>query len=127
MKRRLSTLLLCLVLTVGCAKQVHAPIPGSVNQFDSDSYTSLVTAKAIIDAAKTELSNGTFAPSIAANVKEAINYAVASYNVADVSYVAYHSAAVAGTATPTQQAEVQIKLDTLSVAVNKVTAAKVAK
>lgn len=124
--RKTLPILLVLLIAVGCAKTVRAPIPGAANQFDSDTYTSLVTAKGVIDQAKAELSAGSFSAGVAAKVKEAVNYAVAAYNTANVTYVAYHNAALAGQATSAQQQAVSSSMSNLNTAVSNVTTAKAA-
>jgi hypothetical protein len=107
-KRLQLALILCVLLgTVGCGTQAaKAPIPGSVNQFDSDTYLALVTAYNVIEGTKSALANNQFPVSIAGNVKTALNDLVKAYNAADASYQFYHSAALAGTATPAQQTTV---------------------
>jgi hypothetical protein len=117
-------LALSLAFGSACNHNVQAPIPGAVNQFDSDTYLSLVAAKASIDQTKAELASGAFSPAVAATVKEAVNYAVASYNVADITYQAYHTAALAGNATPAQQAEVNRAVSNLNITVANITPAK---
>jgi len=126
MRRNLSiaTIITVLVLSIACTKSVVAPVPGSANQFDSDTYLTLVTAKAAIDAAKTALAQNppVFTPTLAAIVKSAVNNAVTAYNVADTTYQAYHAAAIAGTATAAQQADVSAKISTMNTAVSQITA-----
>ncbi len=103
MKLILITPLLALVLTVGCMKTVSAPVPGSANTFDSQTYVSLVATDNVIQSTKAALSQGQFPASIAGNVKTALNALITAYDVADPIYQAYHTAAMAGTATPAQQ------------------------
>lgn len=104
MKKQLITLVLGATLALSaCAKHVAVQVPGSVNQFDSDAYATLLTAKASIDTAKAELAAGAFPTNVANGVKLAVNQAVTYYNVLDVTYQAYHLAALAGTATSAQQ------------------------
>lgn len=107
-KRIQLTLILCVILaSLGCGTQAaKAPIPGSVNQFDSDTYLALVTAYNIIESTKSALANNQFPASIAGNVKTAVNDLVKAYNAADASYLIYHNAALAGTATAAQQSTV---------------------
>jgi hypothetical protein len=125
--RFLATLVLAfsILFAGGCNHNVVAPIPGSVNQFDSDTYLTLSTAKGAIDKAKTELANGAFSnATVADDVKKAINAAVTAYNTADVTYQSYHTAAVSGSATPAQQAEVSRTLSNLNTTVVNITTAK---
>jgi hypothetical protein len=114
-----------IVATIGCANRAAtAPIPGAANQFDSNTYLALATAKGGIDQAKVELANGAFSATISPKVKEAINYAVQSYNIADVTYQAYHTAALSGQATPAQQSAVQNSMNNLNTAVTNISSAK---
>lgn len=127
MKKIITLIVLGLTLSlVGCLKNsARAPIPGAANQFDSDTYLTLSTAKGAIDQAKQELANGAFSATIAPHVKDAINKAVKVYNVADVTYQAYHTAALSGKATFTQQDAVSNSLNDLNSAVSTITSAKV--
>lgn len=119
-------LVLSLGLLAGCSllHPVTAPIPGSANQFDSDTYLTLVTAKGVIDQTKLDLGNNAFPAAWVPNVKKAVNAAVSAYNVADLTYQEYHTSALAGTATPAQQSAVSSAVNNLNQAVNSVTAAK---
>jgi PBP1b-binding outer membrane lipoprotein LpoB len=121
-RRAISFAVLALVLA-GCVKN-SATIPGAANQFDQQSYLSLVTAKSVIDSAKADLTANSFPASTVAAVKAAVNDAVTAYNAADVSYQAYHAAALAGTATAAQQANVTSAINTLNQKTAAVTAAK---
>jgi hypothetical protein len=58
------------------------------------------------------------------NIKKAVNGAITAYNVADLSYQSYHAAALAGQATPAQQAAVGSAVTNLNSAVSSITAAK---
>lgn len=126
MKLKFLVLILSLGLAAGCSL-VHpasAPIPGAANTFDSDTYLALVTAKGVIDQTKLDLGNNAFPVGWVVNVKKAVNDAVAAYNVADLTYQQYHTSAIAGQATPAQQAAVSSAVTNLNTAVNSVTAAK---
>lgn len=126
MKRKIQlALAMCLIMaSIACTHNVQAPVQGSVNQFDSDTYLTLVTAKAAIDQAKVELANGTFTGKVAAAVKAAVNGAVTAYNVATTTYQAYHAAALAGTSTPSQQAAVGVAVANMNSSVANITVAK---
>lgn len=92
--KSLMTLLLTFTLAfglVGCTRAVQAPIPGAANQFDSDTYLSLVTAKSVIDKTKDDLASNAFPASIAGNVKTSVNIAVQTYNAADQAWQLYHA------------------------------------
>lgn len=124
---------LILILTItfalaGCSMLKPATaVPGAVNSFDSDTYLSLITAKAVIDQAKSDLSSGLFPASVVPNVKTALNGAVTAYNVADIAFQTYHASAVAGASTPAQTAAVTTSMGNLQTAVTAVTSAKAGK
>lgn len=92
----------------GCSATAIANHPGAVNAFDSQTYDVLLTAQAAIEAAKPL---GTTQP-----IKDAINKAIAAYNVAEAAYTAYHQAATAGTATASQQTALQSNVASLKTA-----------
>jgi hypothetical protein len=66
-----------------------AACPGALNQFDCDTYQALVVAQAGINAAVQQFGSD-------AGAKTLINKAIASYNLAEDSYKAWHAAAAAG-------------------------------
>ena len=76
----------CLLMGTGCGRQVHAVHPGAINAFDSYSYDTLLVAQAAIEQAKTDIAKYP-------NAKAPLNQAIASYNIAETSYVAYHASA----------------------------------
>jgi hypothetical protein len=125
---RLQTVLVLLLLALlsnGCAaRPVH---PGAVNKFDSDAYDALLVTESVIQSTKADLTNNVFPTSIAPNVKDALNYLINSYNVADIAYKAYHSAALAGTVTPVQQANVTTAINQMSNATSTLINAKAGK
>lgn len=83
----ISALALALILfTASCMTQLH---PGAANKFDSTTYDALLSAQAAITNAKVQFGAD-------ASLKPIINKAIASYNLAENAYVAYHTAAVAG-------------------------------
>lgn len=59
-------LVLSIILTVGCAKTVTAPVPGTINTFDAYAARSIGDAQAALIGAKTwELcSDGKFQPTV---------------------------------------------------------------
>lgn len=109
MKKLIAILALSLVLVVasGC---MNKPVVGSANQFDSNSYLTLVTADSTIQATKAALTAGQFPVNIVGNVKTALNALITAYDVANPAYIAYHNAAIAGQATPAQQQAVTSQL-----------------
>jgi hypothetical protein len=112
---------LALLLTACAAKK---PVQGSANQFDSDTYLTLVTTDNLIQATKTALANNAFPASIAGNVKTALNGLIAAYNAANVAYQAYHNAALTGQSTPAQQAEVERSVANVQTATTNLTTVK---
>lgn len=110
---KLAAALLCVTFLVGC-HAVQAPIPGSANQFDSDTYLSLVTTDSLIQSTKADLANNSFSATIVPSVKKALNDLIAAYDTANTAYVAYHTAAIAGTATTTQQSTVAVDMTAVS-------------
>jgi hypothetical protein len=120
-KVTIAGLFLVLYLAGCAARPLH---PGAINAFDSASFDSLTVVKGVIDSTRTDLANNAFPSSIAGSVKTALNALIQSYNIADVAYQAYHTAAIAGTATPEQQADVQTKLNTMNNGVTALTAVK---
>jgi len=108
---------------LGC-HSVVAPVPGSVNTFDSTSYVSLVTADSVIETTKTDLASGAFPATIAPNVKTALNDLIKYYDIADQAYLAYHASAMQGTPTPAQQAAVTAGLASVQVFITALTSAK---
>ena len=76
----------CLMMGTGCGRQAHAVHPGAINAFDSYSYDTLLVAQAAIEQAKTEVAKHL-------NAKRPLNQAIASFNIAEASYVAYHASA----------------------------------
>lgn len=100
-------IVIAVLLLAACAQ--HAPVhPGAVNAFDSSAYDALVTIQAAIEQAKVN---------VPVAQKPLLNKIIADYNVAHQAYVVYHSAAVAGTADPTAQANLQAQIDALKSAV----------
>lgn len=122
--RRIASLVLALALT-GCA--AHVTHPGAANKFDSDSYDAVLVTHNVIETTKTDLANNAFPASIAGNVKTALNDLIKSYDIADTAYQTYHSAALAGTATASQQTTLQNALNDISTKTTALTAAKAGK
>jgi hypothetical protein len=118
-RRMLSLFLILLVLTfTGCAaRPIH---PGSPNKFDSTAYDTLLVADNVIKNTKADLAANKFPASITPNVITALNDLVKFYNLADQAYRDYHAAALAGTATPSDQNALQGKLNDVANAVTSV-------
>lgn len=120
--RRLFAVLLILLSFSGCAaRPIH---PGAANQFDSTAYDTIFIAHNVIESTKADLAANKFPASIATNVVTALNKLVTAYNLADQAYLAYHNAALGGTATPAQQAALQSNINDVSNAVSSVASAK---
>jgi len=115
--------LLAAVALASCAGsyQVH---PGAVNVFDSQAYDSLLVAHATIESTKADLAGNVFTASLVPAIKKALNDLIAGYNVADAAYQAYHTAAVAGTATTAQANAVTDGLASVSTGLSNLSAAK---
>jgi hypothetical protein len=124
MKLKLGTLCLLLALAGCSTSATKAPIPGSANQFDSSSYLTLVTTDSVIQSTKQGLAAGSFPASIAGNVKSSLNVLITAYDTANLSYRAYHAAAMAGTATTAQQNDVATKLGIVQTATTTLVTAK---
>lgn len=73
-----------------CSCGTAATHPGSINKTDSQIYDTLISAQAAIEQAKAVVD-----PTSTAE-KLAVNKAIAAYNLAMDSYIAYHKAAAAG-------------------------------
>lgn len=99
MKKILAATVVAIMLTGCAARPIH---PGAANNFDSTSYDTLTVTHNVIENTKTDLAAGAFSADIVPNIKAALNDLVTAYNVADSAYLAYHAAAVAGTATVEQ-------------------------
>lgn len=119
---KLPSLLLVCVLFAGCAaRTIH---PGAANAVDSNAYDTIFIAHNVIESTKADLSANKFPASIAPNVVTALNRLVTAYNLADQAYIAYHNAALGGTATPAQAAALQSSVTDVSTAVSAVASAK---
>jgi hypothetical protein len=95
-------ILVTLVSLSGCGAAKHPIHPGTANTFDSDTYDALMIADNIIKTTKTDLANNAYPASLVPNVKTALNKLITIYDDADKVYREYHTAAMAGAATPAQ-------------------------
>ena len=109
----------------GCAARVVHP--GAANTFDSSAYDSVLIAHSVIETTKTDLANNAFPASIAGNVKTALNDLIKAYDTADSAYIAYHNAALAGTATAAQSTALTNALTDVNTKTSALTSAKAAK
>ena len=95
-------LLLCLLLPIGCATATAptpptaptAPLAGSVNQFDADSYKTLMVIQASYNSL---LSSYKANPTGLTNLKAPLDQIAQDYNLAESAWQAYHATAVATT------------------------------
>ena len=77
-----------LIALAGCAAGTPKPVtlpPGAINTFDANSYTTLMGAQAVLNSVKADI--GKLPP----EAKPALNKAIASYNIAEGAWQAYHS------------------------------------
>jgi hypothetical protein len=128
MKKLLALPLLFLLagspMLVGCKTQAYVAHPGSVNQFDSQAYDWVITTKAVIDSAKTDLANNVWTPAIAAKVKLVLNGGlVPAYNALDTAYISYHNAVATNPGASTTA--VQNAINSVSTQTTALTSAKV--
>jgi hypothetical protein len=134
-------LALTLILS-GCAAQVQHP--GTANAFDSGIYDTLLVTHGIIESTKSDINAGSFPPGVLPGIRTALNGVITAYNTLDVVYcnpvngvvpstgakslecssTSYHSFAMAGTATPAQQTQVQNAANQLNAATVALAAAK---
>ncbi len=117
MKTSIASLVIALSLAAGCSAPVQHP--GAVSTFDSTTYDALTVAQAAIEQAKTS-----FGPTPSATIKTLLNNAITAYNVAEAAYMAYHQAAVAGTATPAAQTGLQMQLVSMNASIAALKGAK---
>ena len=126
MKRYIATLALSAVLFIaGCAaQQIH---PGAANSFDSSTYDALIVTQSVINTTKADLAVNSFPASIAPKVKSAVNALSTTYDIALATYMTYHNAAIAGTATTAQATAVSDAVQNVNNATTALTAAKAGK
>lgn len=123
--KRLLALPFLLCLTLGsCKTAAYVNHPGSYNTFDSQSYDTLIVTHSVIESTKADLAANKFPAQIAGAVKTALNNLITAYDVADSSYLVYHAAAAAGTATAAQQTTVATNLSNVNASTMNLTTAK---
>lgn len=69
--------------------------PGALNQFDQDSYSSLMAAQAALNSLTTSVATD----SNLAILKPTLNQAITDYDVAELAWQTYHAAATAANQT----------------------------
>lgn len=113
MKRLILALSLCLA---GCHATATAPPPpppvGAVNQFDSDSYKTLVAVQAtLLSLDQSYRAN----PTGLASIKSILDQAEADYNLANLTWQTYHAAATAANQAAVTAALSKVQSDLASV------------
>lgn len=119
-----ATFTLAVIFTACAARPIH---PGAANAFDSGAYDSVLVTHTVIETTKTDLANNAFPANIAPAVKTALNALITSYDAADAAYIAYHNAALAGTATAAQSTAVSNALNDVTAKTTALTNAKASK
>jgi len=84
---KLATVLLAVLVLAACPSdtKVNTLPPGALNQFDATSYTSLMGAQAVLNSVKADINK------LPPAAKPALNKAIASYNVAEAAWQAFHA------------------------------------
>ena len=84
---KLTSVLLALLVLAACPNNPKPQTlpPGALNQFDATSYTSLMGAQAVLNSVKADIDK------LPPDAKPALNKAIASYNVAEAAWQAYHA------------------------------------
>jgi len=84
---KLASVLLALLVLVACPNNPKPQTlpPGALSQFDATSYESLMGAQAVLNSVKADLSK------LPPEAKPALNKAIASYNVAEAAWQAFHA------------------------------------
>ena len=110
---QMSALLVALLVlsAAACVKQ-YKPHPGAINIADSAAYDTLRVAEAAIDAARTRNQQHPFP----ADVKDALNRAIAVYNVAREAWLTYRGALATNTPSDPYYQQLTKNLTDLTVA-----------
>lgn len=95
MRKILTLALLTLAFSVGCAKQITAPIPGQLNAFDGTCYRTLMDAQAALNSVKANVAAGTL--TLTPTQTKVFDQIVADYNTADALWQTYHAGATQDT------------------------------
>ena len=84
---KLASVVLAVLVLVACPNNPKPQtLPtGALNQFDATSYTSLMGAQAVLNSVKADVNK------LPPEAKPALNKAIASYNVAEAAWQAYHA------------------------------------
>ena len=84
---KVASVLVALLVLVACPNNPKPQTlpPGALSQFDATSYESLMGAQAVLNSVKADLSK------LPPDAKPALNKAIASYNVAEAAWQAFHA------------------------------------
>lgn len=85
--KTITLILLIAIAPLGC--KAYITHPGSINQFDSETYDSLISAKTIIDTARDQFSHNVLPP----RFKTPLNDLIKAYDAAYPVYKLWHAAA----------------------------------
>lgn len=112
LKATITVILSCIFVlgTVACHKTVVAPVPGQLNTFDAYAFRVLADAQAALESFKASPSAQTPA------VKTVLNQAIADYNIAEVTYKAWHASGGTGDTAPVAAAIGKVQGDIAGVA-----------
>jgi len=84
---KLAAVILAMLVLAACPNNPKPQTlpPGALNQFDATSYTSLMGAQAVLSSVKADIDK------LPPDAKPALNRAIASYNIAEAAWQAYHA------------------------------------
>ena len=114
--KRFLPLILCLAL--GCARTTAPtvpappPIAGAVNQFDQDSYKTLIAVQATINSLNKSYHDN---PTGLATLKPILDQAAVDYNAAELIWQTYHAAATAANQAAVTAALTRVQSDLANV------------
>jgi opacity protein-like surface antigen len=108
--------LITLAMAAGCAKHVTAPVPGSLNTFDSYAYRVLADAQAAINDFKASVASGKVPET--PTLKTVLNQAITDYNAANMAYQAWRAAGGNGMTAPIAAALNQVNADITNITAN---------
>jgi hypothetical protein len=95
---KLASVVLAVLVLAACPNNPKPQTlpPGALNQFDATSYTALMGAQAVLNSVKADIDK------LPPAAKPALNKAIASYNVAEAAWQAYHAGKTDDQATLTK-------------------------
>lgn len=111
-----ASLVVLMALGAACHKNVAtAPVPGQLNTFDAYAYRVLADAQAAINDFKGSVTSGKVAETPA--IKTALNQAIQDYDLAMVTYQAWHAAGGTGATAPVANAITAVQTDISNITV----------